>query len=140
MKDFVYYMKQAHRYEKALPKLRAMIENIDYDLSQIRIIAYGLLKTNPEGVTAIKTLENKKAALLIQIGRIQGLIQLINSFKGTSEPELKHMYASTLLNMIKSNDKEEFSRCWHILDKIDKRMNEKGLRTVICIGSEKIDS
>ena len=134
MKDLAYYYNNRKRYEDALPKLRKKIEDIEYSLSQLRIIAYGLIvQGSPEDVKAIKDLENMRASILIQIGRIQGILGVLDA--PVKEPQIKTLYAETLVDMIKYPDKERFLSDWYILRGLDEQLKQKGLQTCIWVGS-----
>lgn len=133
MKDLAYYYNNRKRYEDALPKLRNKVEDIEGQLLGLRIIANGLLVGSPEDLSVIKRLENTRAAILIQIGRIQGILGVLDA--PVKEPQIKTLYAETLVDMIKYPDKERFLSDWYILRGLDEQLKQKGLQTCIWVGS-----
>lgn len=81
MKDLVYYLENRKRYEQAIPKLRTMIEYIECELKEMRIIAHRIVTDHIEDTLVIKSLESKRASLLIQLGRLNGILAVLNEVK-----------------------------------------------------------
>lgn len=133
MKDLGYYQENRGRYKDALPKLRKKVEDIEGQLLGLRIIGNSLLVGSPEDLSVIKRLENTRASILIQIGRIQGILDILNA--PVKEGQIKTLYANTLVDMIKYPDKERFLSDWYILRGLDEQLRQKGLQTCIWVGS-----
>lgn len=133
MKDLAYYQANRSRYEKALPKLRRKVEDIERSLLELRTIGQ-IVIGGVEDVYVVKKLENMRASILIQIGRIRGILAVLGA--PIKETAIKSLYAETLIDMIKSPNKERFLEDWYILRGLDMHLHRKGLRTVIAVGSE----